>query len=493
MYTINNNTSWFDLKLQNDVNQTIEFDSTSPHPTSIYERVSEFFTGSSSVTDKMYSLVKAKLKDHITSKKQVDPDDNIIDGLAKQLLCECGLNYRDLNKTGTINKIFNKIEENIIDYFETKLPKCISNASGASIKDQTALFIAYLMGAPFNTKIISWEMAKAVIFQQNKEFKMAFQEILVQAAEEICLSINTGEITPEEKQIYEITLGNLLCLIPFAEPKHDSEITIPQNIEGKWQLVPYKVDVLTLNPEWLGGSMPAFGLTPLSKAPEGAQRVLLFRGTCQPTGNGFLCALFSDLLPGYSVGEFIYRHFAKDCIADWINKAGPWPEKAKVYGISLGGALALQAQLHHPDKIEELCIYGTPTPLSAGKPEIKNLPTVNAYINASDPIPLVGMGAHSHWNLHKLFVSAARPFIIAHAGIYSAFSKVGVIKIDPTLDSQLTVRKVMNVVHHILCLLIIPLILLLITLTALKYAASVVFLQTRSVIATKKTIPSPNI
>ena len=93
---------------------------------------------------------------------------------------------------------------------------------------------------------------------------------------------------------------------------------------------------------------------------------------------------------------------------------------------------------------------------------------VNAYINDGDPVPYAGMGAHSHWNVYKLFIPAARPFLLAHAALYAAFSKVVVMKIDPEADGQTTLRKVMNVVHHILMLFILPIIMTLIALTALK-------------------------
>ena len=286
MPTINYTTTYSELKFQTGSSQTIVFDT--PASVSIPKRLSGFFTGSTPVTDKMYSLVKARVKDHIVEKRggQVNPDECQIDCIAQQLLCECGVRYRDLNKTDAIEKIFKKIEQNIIEFFESQpTQKGTKTFPDSSMRGQAAMLLAYLMGAPFDTKMINWQLIKAIFFQENNQFKNAFKATRADTLQDICLLINTGEVAPEQQRIYEILIGNILALIPFAEPEHDSEIRLPQKINGQWQLIDYKVEVLNLNPEWLGGSMPAVGLTPIAPAPEGAQRVLLFRGTSQPTGS----------------------------------------------------------------------------------------------------------------------------------------------------------------------------------------------------------------
>lgn len=469
MLIINNNITWSDLTSHLSPNQMIELDQ--PPEASLFKKIAGCFTGSTPVTDKMYNLVKTRIHDYLIEKNDnVDLEDKLIDSVAQQLLRECSVSYRELNQTDAMAKIFHKMEENIIECFKSPLQKKEAKTdSKNSFREQAAMLFGYLMGASFDPEKVTWPLVKAILFQENHEFKEAFKDVLVETAQEIGQLITSGEIGKEHQRLAEILIGNILALIPFAEPVKGSVLSLPQKIHGQWQQVNYTVDVLPLNPDWLGGTMPAFGLTPQEPAPEGAQRLLLFRGTSHPTGSGFLCTLLADSIPGHSVGEFIYNRFSKDTVAAWINAEKDDSKKIKIYGMSLGGALAWHVQQHHPEKVEEVNIYGSPTPFDRNKKcSFEEQPVVNAYVNEGDPIPYAGMGPPSHWNMYMLFVAASRPFILAHAALYSAFSDVVVMKIDPQTDRRSIIRKIINVVHHILIFFTLPIIVTLIALRALK-------------------------
>ncbi len=114
MLSINQVTTFHDLAPH--LNQDRSISLVDPVPQTYFERLSTPFTGRAPVNEKVYSLIKAKVNDHITEKFRIgygDEESSAIDDAAEQLLKDCRVNYRDLNTTVAIRQVFEWIDRGL--------------------------------------------------------------------------------------------------------------------------------------------------------------------------------------------------------------------------------------------------------------------------------------------------------------------------------------------------------------------------------------------
>lgn len=496
-------------------------------PQSFWERVGYFFSGQSAAADKVIEFAKEKVEVLFKSAWGVTYEGEekcAIDAVFSNLLSESGVTYRSLSTVAGARIIFEKIHQSIkrpvegyskhyeVEVKSREVETKYKSQEGDKIpgiieavglednlyditpdwdsddpKVDAENVIKLLMGAPFDNRVFSWGLTKAIMFSKDKErmkgFKTALQKVAIKIFENLKSADQANN--REQEMLAEVLLGNVLSLLPIMDPTRGQGFSVPQKfdveVDGwivkQWRLVEYRIEVLPLTSEWLGSSIPAIGLKPINdKAPP----LLLFRGTPHPTANGAMLAMLSDIVPGHTVGEFVYNHSAKQLLQDWITEAHKKFGGVKIYGQSLGGITALTAVCHQPDKISEIHAYGSPSPLGSSLlnlyekkceemlKEGKSKPAVHIYWNEGDLVPLAGTGFHPDWNLHKVIIAKPQSAGTAHAALNTAQFKVILMKLSVLTDRQSTARKVMNVIHQFISVVLAPLSLTLILLAFLK-------------------------
>ncbi|MDR3624468.1 MAG: hypothetical protein P4L16_04940 [Chlamydiales bacterium] len=428
------------------------------------------------VLKRVSELIKEKIELVLQDQfglRYLETEKYAIDSIFSQLLVECKTDVSSLKTKAVAKRVLEKINDTIVTAGSMDSSFDLSLDFSSSLNADVSNMIKLLLGAPFSSSALSWELLKAIFFVRNNKMMEGFKEALQSLLSSQYKSLQAG-VSRKQEILITMFINNVLALLPFVEPEAGTTIDVPQKIEEKWVLVTYYIEVIELTPSFFGGAIPALGLKPITYASK-ADPLLIFRGTPQPTANGALFALLSDVIPGDNVGGRIYA-YAKQKIQSWINNtSNEFQKRIKVYGQSLGGALALQAVAHQPEKISEVCVFGSPTPLPRTIQIYKNncnglekRPEVRSYWNHGDAVPLAGGRLAPDWKLYRIFVPQKQPGIVAHACLSTAFPKVVVIKADPEVDAQTTIRKIMSRVHHILSAIVIPITFSLIVFAILK-------------------------
>lgn len=441
---------------------------------------SRIFSKSSPVAEKVAALIKEKLKGQLDSHWGVTyapGEEWALDVVFNQLLAESGVSYDALRTVNAAERVFKKIDEGFF-VLGGSIPDVYSEglllSPGGSPEADAKNVVKLLMGASFNRTAVSWRLLSAVFISKNNKRMQALKNELERVSKVLCEQ-HLSSCSPAQERLIEIFLGNILALYPFTEPENGSDIIVPQKIEGRWKLVNYQVEVLPLTPRWLSDPVPAFGLKP--QGEPNAAPLLLFRGTPHPTASGALSATLSDIVPGHSVGEVIYEH-AKELIQLWIQGAHKEFGGVKVYGQSLGGSLSLLAVSRQPEMISEVHAYGSPSLLSnstslyeeRSKACGAKKPQVNIYWNHGDSVPLVGTGFHRDWHVNKVVIPSQQNGIASHAGLNSSQTRVVVLRMDPELDSKTTARRIFNIFHQVMSVLLVPLSVSLLVFAVFKVA-----------------------
>ncbi len=436
-----------------------------------FDTVKSAFNGHNPVTDRVFEIISGRVRWILKSEDQSFDSPSSVKLVAKTVLSECGVSYRELNNIESVKKVFEKLAQPDFFHAISNRDKFdISTSEGRSTKANAENIIKVLMGAPFSSIDFTSELLKGVLWNQNRELLEGFLECLQQKIVEASKELQKENLPQNEEIMLVAALGNLLSLIPFAEPDPGFILTVPQRIVGKWTDVKYRSETLLLTPKKYGSQVPAIGLKPVENNE--AAPLLLFRGTPQPSASGAIPATFSDTIPFYSVGEYIYENYSKELIQDWVNKC---EKKVKLYGQSLGGSLSLITLVNQPEKISEVFVYGSPSLLKSTMKNYESnlrkcsgdVPRVHIYWNHRDIVPLTGHGFHKNWNLHKVIIPNLENLLSIHALMHTAYKNVVIVNIDPELDSKTTSRKVMVVFHLILSCLLLPFIFLTIQLMAL--------------------------
>lgn len=466
MIFINVSTPWQDLEAQLPNAQSIVFQANGKP--SLSTIVKEALNWRNRVNDIVYALIKAKVRHCINQEFQVqfaDTEEKVLDDLVAQLITDCSASYSDLKIPAVAARIFAKVTRDTIRC--VGLPDLLVPTSDVTVAQK---MLNLMMGGQFHSDLISWYFLKGVLFSENKQLMQDFREAMQAASNQALAQLQNPNLSPSQEKLLEIFIANLLSLYPFTEPDAGI-IVVPQKINGVWTPVNYQVENLPLNPDWLGGVIPALALKPPSHLDTEVPSLLLFRGTPHPSASGFFAAILADSIPGQTEGEFLYKKYSKDVIQRWFATV---KGKVNLYGQSLGGCFSLLTLNDHLEKVSEVHIFGSPSfhdsayESYAKRVEGRPLkPSVNIYWNNGDPIPLDGNGFHEEWNVYKLFLPEDQCFLAAHACINSVRPKVIVMKMDANIDSQSTERKVANIFHMVMAVLTLPFLILVIALRAL--------------------------
>lgn len=436
------------------------------------------FTKKPLANEKVYAFLNAKIKDtfnnqwglEYSSKEELQ----MIRSITDQIMKECHVSFKNLNKVKEAAKIFNEID---IKLSNITINKDADLDIYESLKSENltppAKILKTLLGAPFDSSVVTKELVKCLTVSKNEQFMSDFRNAIQKAILDIYVQLQDPETDSEKEEFLKAQLGNLFSFYPFAEPGHGSMLCVPRKIDDKWKMVEYEVDVLSLSPKMLGSQIPALGLKP--KNEPNSSPMLIFRGTPYPSAPGFFLSIFTDGTPFHSVGETIFNYCGgKKTVDKWINEASHKFGKVDLFGQSLGGAFSLLTVCNNPDKIGEAYLYGSPgllqKQLDLYEKHSKDLgkkPKVNLFWNHGDMVGLAGK-FHKDWNLNKVYIPNEQNKLSAHACVNGAVKKAAIMKIDPTIENNSTVRKVINIVHQIFSLIILPVMLTILAIKVMK-------------------------
>jgi hypothetical protein len=314
-------------------------------------------------------------------------------------------------------------------------------------------FVRYLLGkGTFSFDWIHPSVVKAIALKKDpqllKSMRDAFRAALIEC------SRSYPERNSKEEKIFQTFVGNVIALLPYGYPEVGEHFTIPMLVDGKWKNVDYAIDQkIELTHQWFSSPIDAFGLTSKDGPP-----LLTFLGTSYPTGEGFVATLLADCTPGLSVGHAPYLQ-GKRKIAEWLRDK----TNVRLYGMSLGGALALHTARKHPDKISLVEAFNPPGlyPWDWSR-AADGLPQINIYSQNNDLVSTMGMFPRGESvSIYRVIGDLQSNFINSHARIYSGSDEVTFLKSSPAFENHRIVRQLLTSLH-ILCgfLIFIPVLLI---------------------------------
>ncbi|MGD2169051.1 MAG: hypothetical protein PVI40_02280 [Chlamydiota bacterium] len=238
----------------------------------------------------------------------------------------------------------------------------------------------------------------------------------------------------------ELLVNQMVSILSFLEPQNCRKFDIPTKINGHWQMVQYQTKLIELTPDWVGTSL-AYSLIPNKSSH--ADPIIIFRGTPpNPSAKGYYFARFTDLTPGFSVGEALYK-FAQKRLAKWIseiNKEFP-NNKVRAIGNSLGGTMTYHFAKDHHDKV---IIYAIDPP-GLQQRTISHLVKGKVFIHPNDWISKLDYHPVSV-KMYKVITDTPRSASEAHTKAYG-FEKAIYLNASPIGANSAFYKKIYRIFH----------------------------------------------
>ncbi len=362
---------------------------------------------------------------------------------------ECGLSRRDLHSFESVKKLNEQLQK---EGFVT-IGSCPDLHINHQDNEASAMIKFLLTAHSLSCNDITWKLIKAVCFKRDEDLCQTAigksQEILVLLFNEL----KKPGLTPSNEITIEKVIGSILAFYPFFGPNESNNLSIPQKIQGSWEMVNCSTTPIQLTPDYLGPPLFCYGLKPIDN--ERASPLLLFMGTPHLTASGFFLALLTDTIPFTTIGESIYSIFGKKEIKKWLlsNKE----KKAKLYGVSLGGSTALLTVADFPKYVAEVHAYSSPSPLLRVREKYsKNTegladekPQVYVYCQKNDSVTLLGTGWHEDWHVINMFATTTYSSPLAHAKSLAGHKEVLFLRANIKKENNRFSRKITHIGHQI--------------------------------------------
>ncbi len=437
-------------------------------PCSYGRKILNWITGRSLVADKVYDLIKDKLKNY-------NINDYALEITIAHILDENNCKQKDLKTVAVARRVFDSINDGIIEGIVDQPPLFDLNLlfNGSAEADATNL-LRLFMGANLSFKVSTLQLTKALFWSKNQEITLYFRRAIQTVFDKCFIEMNKLD---ETQQVFiEGFVGNLLALIPYTDPEKGEKIIVPQKINGVWEKIEYRCDPIKLTPDWLGTPFHALGLIP---SKEHAKPLLVYSPTLYPALSGSLLSAISTSIPGHTVGEMIYRYFGKKQIEQWLLKH----ESVKAFGLSLGGAMTLLSICDFPNKFAEAFVYGSPAPLERHLTrydnQVKSIkPNVHVFCNHGDYVLKVGTRYHDDWHLHTLIHPEAQTGLdqlFVHGTNNNAVKGAIKLRKSARVDAQSSSRIWINIIHQVSSALILPVTITILALSILKSSIGLLF------------------
>jgi hypothetical protein len=277
-----------------------------------------------------------------------------------------------------------------------------------------------------NLKWFSISNMMAVLFKKDHALLAAIRRLYRIGMGHLAQSFQSLKLSDQ----FEMSLDFLyssLCFLPYWEWQHDESpsIEIPQYVNHRWQLIPYRVTCIELTPKtgfqsvWLTDydRAYAYGLTPLTQQSS-VSPMLIFSGSTYPAGAGANTYLLTDLEAFRSAGQSLFAS-GQERIMQWVNQNQI--HNFHVMGMSLGGSMTLLTCLHMPEYIDQAFALNPPALYELPKVNHPCTPKVRVMIQCCDPVSKFGVW-HPDWHVVHLNFAEPHPKqnpFLDHILIYS--------------------------------------------------------------------------
>jgi hypothetical protein len=333
-----------------------------------------------------------------------------------------------------VDEIISAVRETVlyhgpgIDWKGTENPQ-----NGQRLVDE---IVKYLFGR--GSPSFDWVNAETV-----KGVFLRKDPVLLKKMEESLRSALLTDLPQDSKEetVFKAFIGNVIALLPFCYPEEGREFVIPQKVDGIWKRASYTIDKkFELTPRWLGSPIVAYGMTSTDAPP-----VMTFLGTTYPAGDGFFATLFADFTPGFSIGHAPYL-VSQEKIAEWLKEK----TDVRLFGMSLGGAIAFHVMRNHEKEIGHVAAFNPPGlyPWNwSGSVQTE----IDIYYQYNDLVGTTGVFPEGKKvNIFRVIGEREENSYKAHARIYSGGKEVTVLKSSPQFENSRGVRKLLTFLHFFL-------------------------------------------
>lgn len=340
------------------------------------------------------------------------------------------------------------LEFKFFESSEFEIEKHTSAEEQAKMTARNALRILMMGWQKNTTRLVSQQTFQAVFLKRDRELMRGMRVGFAEGFQHLYQELKTlGSLTEAEYEQFQLYLSNCLSLLPYSDINPYEMISIPQWIDGQWQLLDYKVTPLELTPtEGIEAlfihdqdRVFAYGLEPIQQPK--AEPHLIFMGTTYPAGQGFVSQVMTDLEAFETAGKRLYRSGYKN-LTQWLESQSL---KAHVCGVSLGGSLSLLLAMHQGDKlsrVDALNPAGIYRPIRKSQFDrweaLSQKPKVIVQKQGNDPVSYFGEWKNDWRVLHvmppqaKQGPNAWTDHFLNYAGFKGTIFK----SIDPIADNQ---------------------------------------------------------
>lgn len=383
--------------------------------------------------------------------------------IVKQALSNLGINPDQNFEPDLIEQLINNIITEIMDMqqFSGSCPNLfpdidITEIASADPQRKMAAGWKLLLNNTTNQPYSAEACNSAFNFTTEDEFQWA-REMIQSSLHYIyglLCALNSDQNLEDEKLEWLLVQNRdaFLSFYTFMSPKHNDFINIPQKVQGTWEYIQFRLDLIPLakgvNPDvarYQKGVVNAYGLTPVTPNKD-YHPYLLFRGT-PPTDihQGKLTAIAADYTPNQSVGEPLIRMGYENLMTFFENASLEFGGFI-VAGHSLGGSMALLASKCFAANISEVRAF-CPAGLKGSTmhdaffmQQAENPPAVNVFMNNNDIVSLDGY-FDPNWQLYRIFPQQVMPFSISaiksfHVPNFLGQSNIIICKVKPAVENQ---------------------------------------------------------
>lgn len=348
--------------------------------------------------------------------------------------------------------------------------KILSNSKFYNKKEPGRNIAKWLFSeAKVSKEMLSFNLFRALFLQHDPTFYREFRDGLQEILNNVFYHLKNNDyhnlFNQNTRDLqFDALMTAVTAMIAYTEMDENTTVKIPQIINKQWLMIEYKVEPIQLTSSVLGSPYYAYGLTVIDKYNNTAPNLLLFMGTNNfPTATGAHHTVLSDLVPGHSVGEILYKQ--GEC------KLKAWIESHSIdtngninpitaIGQSMGGSLAIITHLKNSIRVRAKA-YNPPALLSKHK---RNYNLQDAltnpiiiYTQKEDPIFQIGNWLPENSIIYKISsdVGDKLSYLAKHKDCFASHrneTNLNFIRINPEQENQRLSRIITTLLWQALCI-----------------------------------------
>jgi hypothetical protein len=321
-----------------------------------------------------------------------------------------------------------------------------------TLEEKPASMLKFLLAAkmPPLSEIFGWAEVRAMVYEKDFTLINETRNQLCRILLKLYEKIKDLPASDPHHLVYESNVAYLLSIYSILAPETNPRIEVPQLIEGKWRLCTYHVEKIALTPDYLGSQIFAYGMKGTyrddgdqeKKAPPYFQ----FKSTTYPMDDGAFLSILADFNPFATMGEYVFW-MGKERIHEWLEKATQGGPKARVGGMSLGGALAQILEATYPHHLESVHAHNPPA-LRHGliRPAPAD-PRIRVIWQQNDMIPYLGGKFKESAEVIAIVGEERRNSAFSHSKAFVAEAEMVMVKLNVNKVNEDPWRKVADTVY----------------------------------------------